>query len=491
MGILVIDQSPDLFWFVSAALREDEIPHKHMPSMAASEQVILQDMPEIVIMSGDDGAERVTTFITKMRNHVFARSTVFIVFTSSADPVEKRNFLIAGAGYVLFRNTGQMPNPKFFRGLVKWFMAMKAPEQQLFEYKPVPFKAEAELSTYGRIGWISASHIMLESNLSLEPGESIDMNCPLFEELGIETPKVLCIEKNKVGRYYQYANSLLCKWGSKNFERDQKTVTNWIKDNHKISRNKSTKIIFFEPEFQERKTIRDMIKADARFCARGYHVLDDLSDVLSFQQPQLVLVNRMLIQKDKAKFDPLKKYLASNFCYCVTYSSDDLLDIEEFKKQYEFAMHIKGSIGIELLNGMVAKLQAKMPQSAEPEDKKIFFNKTSVNSRIILTTPCQLTELTEIACGVTLPYTLSNFCGAEISCHPFAIAKIPRTQFFRVFFSKKSPDAGKAIYHRMMLVGPTFKDIDSIIENMNLIKTFGYERWVVGDTQEPKVEKKK
>ena len=327
---------------------------------------------------------------------------------------------------------------------------------------------------------------MLETNLSLEPGETIDVNCPLFDELEIKDAKVQCVEKNKIGRYYQYANSLLCKWGSKKFDSDQKTLSSWIKQNQKVSKNKSVKIVFFEPEFQYRKTVREMIKADARFCARGYHTLEDFLDVLNYQQPQLVLINRALIQKDKNKFEPIKKYVASNFCYCVTYGTDDMLDIEEFKKQYEFAMHSKNPISFELLDGMITKLQAKMPNTSPvDEDKKLYFNKNSVNSRITFHTPCNLTELTETACGVTLPYTLSNFCGVEITAHAFSIAKIPRSQFYRVFFSKKGSSAGQ-VYHRIMAVGLNFKETDSIIEAMNLITTFGYDRWLVGDTKDEK-----
>jgi hypothetical protein len=493
MGILVVDQSPDLFWFVSGALREDEIPLKHLPSMAVGEHMILQDMPEIVVMSGDDGADKVTAFISRMRNHVFARNTIFIVFTSNSDPVEKRNYLISGAGFVLFRSTGQMPSPKFFRGLVKWFMTLKAPEQQLFEYKPVPFKSEAELTTYGRIGWISPSHVMLETNIALEPGETIDVNCPLFEELEIKDAKVQCVEKNKAGRYYQYSNSLLCKWGSKNFERDQKTMTNWIKANNKSSKNKSVKIVFFEPEFEERKHIRGMVKADSRFCARGYHNIDDFADILAYQQPQLVLINRSLISKDKNKFEAIKKYVTGNFCFCVTYSEDPVFGPEEFKKQYEFAMHINLPVTIELLEGMISKLQMKFlanhPEFEEEEKKKLYLSKNSVNSRITFTAPCALTELHDTAVGVNIPFTLSNFCGVEITAHPFAVAKLPRNQFFRIFFSKKA--SGSGVYHRAMLVGQNFKETESIIENMNLITTFGYDKWLVGDTLDPKAEKKK
>jgi hypothetical protein len=239
MDIVVIDQAPDLFWYISGALREDELSLKHIPLMAAAEGIILQDMPKIVVVNGDEGTSPVNKFISKMRNHVFARNAIFIVVTSNSDVSEKRTYIVSGAGFVLYRSAGQSPPPKFFQNLIKWFMNIKNPEQNIFEYKITPFKSEGEWTTYGRIGWISPTHMLIENNLALEPGETIDFNCPLFEELGIKQPRLQCVERNKVGRYYQYANSLLCKISSKSFEKDQKRLTAWIAQNQKVSKNKS------------------------------------------------------------------------------------------------------------------------------------------------------------------------------------------------------------------------------------------------------------
>jgi hypothetical protein len=161
------------------------------------------------------------------------------------------------------------------------------------------------------------------------------------------------VERNKVGRYYQYANSLLCKISSKSFEKDQKRLIAWIAQNQKVSKNKSVKIVFYEPDFDYRKTIKEMVKQDTRFCARGYHKLENLGDVLNYQMPQLVMMNRALIAQSPDQFEPMKKYGQSNFCYCVTYAHDEVFDVEDFKKNYPFAMHSKKPITIDILEEMI------------------------------------------------------------------------------------------------------------------------------------------
>ena len=82
MSLIVIDISPELYWFVSSALLTEEIPLKHFQTAAAGEQYILQELPEIVILNGDDKTIEPDKFINRMRNHVFARNTLFIVVTS-------------------------------------------------------------------------------------------------------------------------------------------------------------------------------------------------------------------------------------------------------------------------------------------------------------------------------------------------------------------------------------------------------------------------
>lgn len=489
MSIFVIDQGPELYWFVSNALSQEEIQLKHIQSVQVGEQNILQELPEIVILNGDDKSLLPDKFINKMRNHVFARNTLFIVFTSDTTTEFKKQLLMSGAGQVLYRGRGYGPSPKFFASLVKWFLNFKTPDAQIFDYKPIQFPAEAEFTTYGRIGWMSHTHCMIETNVDLSPGQSIEFKNPLFDELDIRDLKLECVEKNKVGRYYQYANSILCKFSTKDKTKDPKKLEAWIQNNIDITKHKPIKIVYFEPEAEYRSEIRQMIKTDKRYCARGYAAIDDIQAIMDYQIPHLVLINRALIQKDKAKFETIKTFLKNNFCYCVTYSSSDLFGAEEFKKNFDFAMHVPDLVDLPLLESMVQKLEAKLPQELQTDDKKIYFNKYSVYSRLSLHAPAQLREFALCGAGVELPFSISNFCACEISSNSFAVAGLGRSQFFRSFLSKPSNNPSRGIYHRLIFMGQNVKDNEAVKDVIEKITAVGYEKWLSGDT-EPEKEKK-
>ncbi|MDO9182300.1 MAG: hypothetical protein Q7U04_07815 [Bacteriovorax sp.] len=458
MGITVIDQGPELFWFVSNALLQDEIPLRHLQSIEAGEKNILLELPEIVILNGDDKSLIPAQFINRMRNHVFARNTLFIVFTADTTPEFKKELLIAGAGQVLYRGRGYSPSPKYFASLVKWFFTSKNPDAQIFDYKPVPFPAEAEFTTFGRIGWISPTQCMIEANIDLNPGQSIEIKNSLFDELEIKNLKLECIEKNKVGRYYQYANSLLCKIISKDTTKDPKKIEAWILNNPEISKHKPIKVVYFENDPEYRDKIRQMIKSDKRYCARGYADINELQDVLNYQLPHLVLIDRALIQKDKVKFEAMRAFVKTNFCYCITYSNDEILGVEEFQKNYEFAMHSPTPIDLPLLESMILKLEQKLPENLKTKEKIIYLNKHSSYSRLSLHAPCKLTELALNGAGVELPFGISNFCACEISSNSFGVATMGRSQFFRSFFGKNSTSSSKGKYHRLLFMGQNVKD---------------------------------
>lgn len=480
-SITVIDQGPELFWFVSGALSQETIPLKHIQNISTGEKQILRELPEIVIINGDDKTLSPEAFINKMRNHVFARNTLFIVFTSDTSLEFKKSLLIAGAGQILYKGRGFGPSPKFFSSLVKWFLTHKEPDPLLFEYKPCPFPSEAEFTSFGRIGWLSPTQCMIETNINLSEGQSIEFNNSLFEELGISELKLECIEKNKVGRYYQYANSILCKIKSKDQKKDMKKLANWIHENDQLSKHKPIKMVYFESEPDYRDEIRQMIKSDKRYCARGYKSIDDFLEVLNYQLPQLILINRAIIQKDKEKFEAIKAFLKNHFCYCVTYSNSEIFSAEEFKKNYDFAMHAPSPISLELLESMVAKLEEKLPPELKNDEKKVYFNKYDHRSRLSLHSTCQLTELGINGATLLLPFELNHFCPCEISCHTFGIAEMNRSQFFRSFTNKKTT---KGSSHRLIFIGQNVKDnekVKSIIENVN---RFGFERWLSGDTSD-------
>jgi hypothetical protein len=482
MGITVIDPSPELFWFVSNALLQAEIPLKHLQSIEAGEKSILHDLPEMVILNGDDKTIATDLFINKMRNHVFARNILFIVITSNTTSEFKKSLLIAGAAQILYKGKGFGPSPKFFASLIKWFLNYKTPDIQIFDYKPSPFPSEAEFTTYGRIGWISSTHCVIESNVELSPGQSIDLFNPLFDELQMKNVKAVCVEKNKVGRYYQYANSLLCKITSKNSEKDQKTLNSWIQDNYQISKHKPVKIVYFENDTEQRDQIKLMIKFDKRYCARGFSDLTQLADILDHELPHLVLVNRALIQKDKALFEKMKNFVKEHFCYCVTYAQDNLLEIEEFKTNYPYAMHFPSAIDLPLLESMILKIENKLPDNLKTDMKKIYFSKYSAYSRVALSASCKLTEIASNGVGVELPFNISNYCACEIASNIFATAQMARSQFFRSFISKPSSVSSRGIYHRLIFVGQNLKDNKAVEQTTELITKFGYDRWIKGDT---------
>lgn len=478
MSIAVIDQGPELYWFVSNALLQTEIPLRHLQTLSSGEEYILQNLPHIVIVNGDDKTLRPDEFINKMRNHVFARNTLFIVFTADTSIEFKKTLLYAGAGQILYRGRGFSPSPKFFAGLVKWFLNPKDPDPNVIDYKITPFPYQADFQTFGRVGWTDGHQMLVECNINLEPGQMIDVKNSLFDELEIKNVKLECLEKNKVGRYYQYANSLLCKIHSKDTLKDAKKLEAWVENNQDVSKHKPVKMVYFEAEADYRDEIRKMIKVDKKYCARGYSSLNNLEDVLQYQLPHLILINRALIQKDKAKFEAIRNFVKNNFCYCITYANSEVFSAEDFKKDYEFAMHSPKALDLPLLESMIAKLEEKLPDHLQTDKKKIYLNKYSPYSRINFCAEGKIKEIALSGAGIILPFALSNFCACEIRSNSFNIADMNHAQFFRTFSSKKVEDG---LYHRMVFMGQNVKDNEKVREALRLIEKVGLDKWLAGE----------
>lgn len=478
MSIFVIDQGPELFWFVSQALIEEELPIKHIQTAETGEQHILQELPRVVILNGDDGAIAAEKFISRMRNHVFARNTMFIVVTADISDGFKKSLLVAGAAQILYRGPGFGPSPKFFATIVKWCNDIKSPNPALFDFRPSPFPAEGEFTSYGRLGWISQDHCMVETNIDLNPGQAVEVHNSVFEELALKGVKLECVEKNKVGRYYQYTNSLLCKIISHDPLLDTKKLEAWIQNNLDISKHKPIKLVYFEDDPDYREVIKQMIKANKRYCARGFGSIEELPEILAYQMPQLVLINRKMVVQDKAKFEKIREFLASHFCYCVTYSTGDWHDADSFKEMFDFAMHTPSTVDLPLLESMIQKLEEKLPEELKSSKEKVYFNKHSIHSRISFHSRAKLTEIAINGAGVILPFGVSNFCACEISSPSFGMAGVGQTQFFRCFTSQPAP-AGMA--HRMIFMGQNLKDHKLIKEAIETIDLVGYERWIKGD----------
>ena len=476
MTIAVIDQSAEIYWFVSSALLQDELPLKHLNSLAAGEKYVLQELPKIVVLTGDDSTIDPEKFIAKIRNHVFARNTLFIVITADSSPEYKKKLIIAGAGQVLYRGKNQTPSPKFFRTLIKWFLNFKNPDPQLIEYKPSEFTFDGEFSTFGRIGWMSASQCYIEVNLDLAPGQSIHLNNTLFDELDIKDTKITVLEKNKTGRYYQYSNGYLCKMESKHTERDRKKLQAWIESNQDISKFKPVKIVYYEKDPENREKIKSMIKLDKQYCARGFAGLETFAEELDYQLPHLVLIDRQLIQESKSKFEVLKKFMQSHKCFCVTYDNSDTTSIEEFQKNIDYAMHMPNVLESDLLESMIDKLEAKVFGNMEAETKnRVYFNKHSVYSRMSLHSPCKVTELAIAGIGVVLPFVMTSYCAFEVTAQGFTHASLNRMQYFRSFTNKKLAAGG--VYHQCVFIGQTFADYELIKKAVDEIKSTSFTEW--------------
>lgn len=475
MSIAVIDQGAELFWFVSNALLQDELPLKHLNSISAGEKYILQELPKIVVISGDDSSINAEKFIGQIRNHVFARNTLFIVVTADTSPEYKKSLIIAGAGQILYRGKGHNPSPKFFRNLIKWFLNFKNPDPQLIEYKPVQFEIEGEFSTFGRIGWMSSAQCYIEVNLDLEPGQSIELRNPLFDELEIKDAKITIVEKNKTGRYYQYSNGYLCKIETKHTERDKKKLLAWVESNQDISKYKPIKVLYYEQDAANREHIKSMIKLDKRYCARGFADLENFLDELNYQLPHLILIDRQMIVDNKTKFEPLKKFMQTHFCYCVTYDNEGVTDIEEFKKNFDFAMHLPNHLESELLESMIEKLDAKlMSQGKDDSKNKVFLNKYSPYSRMSLHGHCKMTELAISGVGIQLPFAMTSYCAFELTAQGFTHMGMNRMQYFRSFINKKMSNY---VYHQCIFMGQTITDNELIKTTVEKIKLSSFEEW--------------
>jgi hypothetical protein len=475
MSIIVVDQGAELFWFVSNALLQDDIPMKHVKTIPMSEELILKELPALVVLNGDDKSLHPDAFIAKMRNHVFARQTMFIVVTSDTTSEYKKALIIAGASQILYRGHHQTPSPKFFRAMVKWFLDVKNPDPQLIDFKTVDFPEHAEFTTFGRVGWITTKKCLLEVNVDLLPGQTIDFHCPLFDELNIKNAKVTVVEKNKVGRYYQYANSLECNLVFSDQFKDVKKLEAWIANNQDVSKPKLVKLLYFEPDADEREKIKKMIKVEKKYCARGFSNLDHFIEDLEFQLPQLVVVNRKLIQQSKAKFEPLAKFLKSHFCYCVTYDPENVTQIDSFKKSYEFALHWQTAIDGSLLDSMVSKLEAKMKPSDDTlEQPKVYFNKYSPYSKISLSSPCSISQIALSGAMIELPFQLSPYCAFEVASSGFSFIDLHRVQYLRNLVSKKTQSS---YIHQSILIGQTFADNEVIKKVIQDISENGYEKW--------------
>jgi hypothetical protein len=474
MSIIVIDLSPEIFWFASNALMSTEVPLKHITDIKIAEEVLYQELPEIVILNGDDSSINIESFIGKMRNHIFARNIMFVVFTSNPSLDFRRQLVIHGAAQIFYRNRSEFPKVQNFREIIKWLQNFKSSDQECFTIPLLPFKAQAEFKSWGRIGWLNSTECLIECNLDLNPGDTLPISNPLFDELGIKEPMFHCLSKNKVGRYYQYESSLIGTITSRHTDIDQRNLKSWIASNAIVSKNKPVKLVFFEADSNYRMEIAKIIKMDKRYCVRGYNNIIKFEKILEAQLPNLILINRDLILKNKTEFDAIKKYLKSNKCFVITYSLTHDSKIEEYKKDFPFAMHVDRPLEVPLLESMISKLEEKLPKEMigpmNPNDPRIIFNKHSSYSRISFHGVCQITDLSNESIKAIIPFPLNDYCSLEITSHAFLLNNFGRIHLFRSVKTKKNLKTSEGYPHQLIFIGLPENESEAIDKTLDLIK---------------------
>ena len=478
MSITVVDQSPELFWFIRGLFQNDEVPIRHTKTTAVAKLNILQEFPKIVIINADDNAINCERFIKEMTDCPFFGDTKFIVVTGDSKNESTEKLLIAGASQVLFRTKEDPLSPEYSEQIIRWFLNSADPSAKIFKPKMVPFTVEAELTSNGRMNWISPSHCLIESDVDLNLGHTISVKNLLFKELEIKNVKLQCIEKNKIGRHYNYSFSYLCIIKSKELLKVQNVIKQWIEHNYNLSKYKSIKILFFENDFSLQEDLQKIITEGEHYVARGYKDLENFKEVLDNEIPHLVFIKRELIQKDRDKFESIRTFLRNNFCYCVTYSDNNMTDIEEFKKNYEFALHIPRIVDSQFLKSMVLMLENKLPTHLIKDNDKFYINKKSIYSKFSLHDTCKIQEIDVTGASVELPFQINNFGICEISAHDFFMADMNRHQYFRIFNYKTVNDIRR---YRIIFLGQTLKARKALRENLIALEKVGHERWLKGE----------
>ena len=226
-------------------------------------------------------------------------------------------------------------------------------------------KQEAEALSFGRLGAIyDNGQCLIETNLDLSIGNNVDISSSLFEELGIKKPVLKILNKNHVGRYYQYTHSYLCKVIFEDESQHLSTYQQWIKENIKITKSKSIKVVFFENHPHFRENLRLKIKNDSKYCARGYKNLLDIQDVLDYQLPRFILDNRELVDQDPGSFIKIRDFLKRHQAFVITYNEsgkENEEKIEKYKKDFSFALHAPGTLELTTLESMVQKFIDSQP----------------------------------------------------------------------------------------------------------------------------------
>lgn len=473
MEIVIIDQGPELFWYVSNAMVNDTVHLKHVKTKTAALEHVFKELPEVVIINGDDEDYNITEFISKIRNHAFLRNIQFIVSTSNSSLEFRRNLMMCGAGYILFRNRNGITTPQpFFRNILRWFLNVRSSDSTSFQDKTTEVNFEASGVTFGRLNCVyEDGTCLIENNLDLNIGSSINVDNSIFDELGLKNTVLKIIKKNHTGRYYQYAQSYLCKIEFQDPTVQLPIFQSWIENNEQIAKNKNIKVVYFESQPEYREDLRKTIKADAAYCARGYKNLKDILYVLDYQKPDFILVNRSFMDNDLQNFSKLKEYHKKNNCYVITYSDQSVTKeaLDKIKAEHTYALHSNGLVDLVTLNTMIDKVIAGKPNV----QKNIVFGKHSAYSRINIHLKINVTELGESSIVYKADLKSDRFMALSLSAIFFNKIQLGKNQLFRVYDIK----SGNEPVHKAIFACQNNSERELIKDAINKIKELGFEKF--------------
>lgn len=473
MEIVIIDQGPELFWYVSNAMVNEPVHLKHIKTKQAALEHIFRELPEIVVINGDDEDSNVTELISKIRNHAFLRNIQFVVSTGSSSLDFRRNLMLSGAGYILFRSKNGYTTPtNYFKNILRWFLNVRASDANTFQDKGVEVKVDATGLTFGRLNSIYFDGTcLIESNLDLNPGNQLEIDNAIFEELGFKHAHLKVLKKNHVGRYYQYAHSYLCQIEFTDSSKHLPVFQSWLENNHQITKNKNIKVVYFETSANYREELRQKMKSDAKYCARGYKNLNDISYVLDYQRPNFILVNRTLMESDNQSFSKIKDYLKKQNAYLITYNDKQIPkeDLDKIKAEHPYALHSNGFVDMNTLNTMVEKVIA----GKVAEQKSIVLGKHSPYSRINVHLKIEIIELGEFSIAFRSNLKADRFMALSLNSSFFSKIQLSKNQLYRVYDVKSGNDP----VHRAIFVCQNTSERELVKDSMAKIKELGFEKF--------------
>ena len=471
MEIVVIDQGPELFWYVNNAMVNEQVHLKHIKTKQSALDHIFKELPEIVIINGDEPELNVNELISKIRNHAFLRNIQFVVSTGNSSADFRKDLMMSGAGYILFRNkNGYTIPPTFFRNILKWFLSVRSSDANSFQDQGVEVKVEGTGLTFGRLSSIFYDGTcLIENNLDLSVGDKLEIDNAIFEELGMKHCHLKVVKKDYIGRYYQYAHSYLCQIEFEDPTKHLAVLHQWIDNNYQINKNKGIKVVYFESHPDYREELRQKIKADAKYCARGYKNLDDILYVLDYQKPDFILVNRSLMEADIQNFTKIKDYLKKSHCFLITYNENHLAkeEIEKIKTDHPYALHSNGLVDLSTLNAMVEKVIS----GKATELKNIVFGKHSSYSRVNIHLKTEIIELGEYSISFKCNLKADRFMALSLNSSFFSRIKLAKNQLFRVYDIK----SGSTPIQKAIFVCQNNTEKELIKETIKRIKEEGFD----------------